>query len=151
MPYCSLKTNPLSVLCPLQTWTQSWWLACKSETSWGRSRTPCCWRSRIWHLCEPANRLALFCRMKRSLCSTTMSVCDHCSEQDSAMSQSPPSVGVTKQSPWRVPSWKDLHIGLQSIFYCICPLSILLWKPFLSRRPCAVSEPCATVMHQTKY
>lgn len=117
MPYCSLKPNPLSVLCPLQTWTQSWWLACRSGTSWGRSRTPCCWRSRIWHLCEPANHLALFCQMEMSLCSTTMSVWDHCSEQDSAM------MDVTNilVSPLPLLVWPSNHHG-ESLPERICTL-----------------------------
>lgn len=39
---------PACLLFVLQLWAPSWWLTCWYETSWGRSRTPCCWMFRTW-------------------------------------------------------------------------------------------------------
>lgn len=39
---------PSCLLFVLQLWAPNWWLTCWYETSWGRSRTPCCWMFRTW-------------------------------------------------------------------------------------------------------
>lgn len=95
-----------------QIWAPSWWAGCRSETSWGQSRMPCCWRCRIWHHCDI--RFHILSRRGWSCDSNIIGIIPQSSDI-------PVSVGLTGWSLWSVAPWHDsdffFFCFLQSVFF----------------------------------